>query len=928
MSASLLCPACADPIHEAHRFCPRCGTNLDVSETPTGTAPRPATPGPRRGSDPGRPKSGGSSHRTPGSSAAGISSEGAGQFLPGTLLVDRYRVVGLLGKGGMGEVHRADDLTLEQPVALKFLPPGFESNRERLERFYDEVRIARQVAHPAVCRVYDIGEVDGQHFLSMEYVDGENLASLQRRIGRLPADKALDIAHQLCAGVAAAHDKGVLHRDLKPENVMLDGEGKVRITDFGLAGLEDTIRGDDVRSGTPAYMSPEQLTGREVTARSDVYSLGLVLYELFTGKKAFVGKTFAELLRKHRDERPIEPALIVPDIAPAVDRTIQRCIEKEPSRRPPSARAVSVLLSGGDPLAAAIAAGETPSPDLVAAAGESEGLRPAFAVACLATVLAVLAISPLAFRTRSLLDRMPPTKPPAALEDRARDLIHRLGHSAPEADAETGFGFDMDYLNQVSENDPSPRRWDGLATGHPPAVFFYYRQSPRPLVSTAVPGVVTWGNPALELSGMAGARLDLQGHLLSYYSIPPQVDPPAAESGPPDWAPLFAEAHLDPTRLRPTASTWTPPFFCDTRAAWEGAFAERPDIPIRVEAAAYRGRPVSFFIVAPWTRPARMEPRLITPLQRASIAVSSVLVLFLAGSGAVLAHRNVRLGRGDRRGAFRLALSIFTLAILAWACAAHHVAEVIGEMSLLGRGAAASLLLATIVWLFYLALEPYVRRLRPQTLVSWTRLLAGGARDAIVGQEVLIGAVWGALLAMGAIVCFTIPQWLGQPPPMPWPAAYETALGARGLLALAFLLLIHSIEIALAALLLFLLVRLLLGHDRRAVWVYVLVLTAIQAVELADDLSQARWFAVPISLLIMGSYAWLLLRFGLVSAISGMYVLHVLQAFPLSTELGSWRGGPTVFVMVLLTAVAVFAFRTSLGAGRSVRRPPLPSFPT
>src|SRR5207247_2097988 len=239
----------------------------------------------------------------------------------------------------------------------------------------------------------------------------------------------------------------------KRANVMLDGQGKVRITDFGLAGLEDSFRGDDVRSGTPAYMSPEQLTGREVTARSDVYSLGLVLYELFTGKKAFEGKTFAELLRKHRDETPVEPSMLVPDLPPAVDRTILRCIEKEPSRRPPSARAVSVLLTGGDPLAAAIAAGETPSPELVAAAGEAEGLRPALAAACLATILIVLGLSPVLLRMRSLLDRVPVAKAPAALEDRARDLVRRLGHTAPEADSETGLGVDLDYLNQVAEKD-------------------------------------------------------------------------------------------------------------------------------------------------------------------------------------------------------------------------------------------------------------------------------------------------------------------------------------------------------------------------------------------------------------------------------------------------------------------------------------------
>ena len=170
-----------------------------------------------------------------------------------------------------------------------------------LERFRNEVRIARRVSHPNVCRVYDVGEVEGQTFFTMEYVDGEDLASLLRRIGRLPPDKALDIARQLCAGLAAAHAKGVLHRDLKPANIMLDGRGQVVITDFGLAGVADDIRGPEVRSGTPAYMAPEQLAGKEVTTRSDIYALGLVLYEVFTGKRAFA-ESAAKLL--HAAVRP------------------------------------------------------------------------------------------------------------------------------------------------------------------------------------------------------------------------------------------------------------------------------------------------------------------------------------------------------------------------------------------------------------------------------------------------------------------------------------------------------------------------------------------------------------------------------------------------------------------------------------------------
>src|SRR6202166_261527 len=239
------------------------------------------------------------------SSSAEYMSEG--RFLPGRLLAGRYRIVALLGKGGMGEVYRADDLTLGQPVALKFLPDEAARDQGLLERFKNEVRIARRVSHPNVCRVYDVGDVEGHNFFTMEYVDGEDLASLLRRIGRLPEDKALDIARQLCAGLAAAHTKGVLHRDLKPANIMLDGRGQVVITDFGLAGVADQIQGAEVRSGTPAYMAPEQLAGKAVSTRSDIYSLGLVLYEVFTGKRAFSEKP-GETMRARGDRSLSRPS--------------------------------------------------------------------------------------------------------------------------------------------------------------------------------------------------------------------------------------------------------------------------------------------------------------------------------------------------------------------------------------------------------------------------------------------------------------------------------------------------------------------------------------------------------------------------------------------------------------------------------------------
>jgi serine/threonine-protein kinase len=237
------CPACGTNNSQSQRFCGTCGVPLVSSDSETIASPVP----PRVATD-------------------------HGHYVPGQILADRYRMVGLLGRGGMGEVYRADDLKLGQPVALKFLPRDVESDPDRLRRFLGEVRLSLKVTHPNVCRVFDIGDIDGHHFLSMEYVDGEDLASLLRRIGRLPEDKAVEIARQLCAGLGAAHDEGVLHRDLKPANVMIDGRGRAKITDFGLAGATAGISGREAHAavhGAGTVRGPRALRpDRSVFARS------------------------------------------------------------------------------------------------------------------------------------------------------------------------------------------------------------------------------------------------------------------------------------------------------------------------------------------------------------------------------------------------------------------------------------------------------------------------------------------------------------------------------------------------------------------------------------------------------------------------------------------------------------------------------------
>lgn len=321
------CPRCGTPNPPEAQFCARCGQALDPGLEATAADPPTFSP---------------PSDRRPSSSSSGwlTSSDSIshGRFAPGAVLDGRYRILNLLGRGGMGEVYRADDLRLGQPVALKFLPDAVATDAMRLAQFHNEVRTARQVSHPNICRVYDIGEANGLLFLSMEFVKGEDLATSLRRIGRFPEDKATDIARQLCAGLAAAHERGVLHRDLKPANVMLDEAGKVRLMDFGLATVGAV---EDVRVGTPAYMAPEQLLGRGVTERSDIYALGLVLYELFTGRRAFTASTLNELIEQHQSGSLTPPRAIVPTLDPAIDRAILRALDPDPARRPGSALALS-----------------------------------------------------------------------------------------------------------------------------------------------------------------------------------------------------------------------------------------------------------------------------------------------------------------------------------------------------------------------------------------------------------------------------------------------------------------------------------------------------------------------------------------------------------------------------------------------------------
>ena len=831
-----------------------------------------------------------------------------GGFTPGAILSDRFRIIGLIGRGGMGEVYRADDLKLGQPVALKFLPSEFASDPVRRERFFQEVRITRQLSHPNICRVYDVSEFEGRHFISMEYIDGEDLASLLNRIGYLSNEKAIDIARQLLAGMEAAHERGVLHRDLKPANIMIDGRGRVRITDFGIA----IAAGEDAGAtmGTPAYMAPEQFTGAPATVRSDIYGLGLVLYEIYCGKKAFSTRTLAELREQKEHVAPRTPSEIRKGMDPLVEQQIMRCIDRDPQMRPRSIRQLLASLPGGDPLAAAIAAGQTPSPEMVAASGLKEGLQPATAVMLLIAVIVgafgVMLMNPRA----TLLMRNPNGKDPHVLADRAQEIIKTAGYTYSPADSAFALDYDGDFMRYMQETNATPGRWDVLQQYSP--VVFWFRQSPRILEHLPIRTDQTVSNtgirpedPPLQYSGDVLVRLDMEGRLRAFTAIPSQTRAADETGSAPDWKLLFSAAGLDFSQWTSAEPQWNPNHFADVQAAWTGTIPGT-NFPGRIEAAAYRGKPVSFEMVGPWTRPARMT---------AATPVRSIFVLLVVVGTTIvivsvyLARRNLRLGRGDRRGARRIAILTMGLSAVSWLLNEHHVATG-WEIVLATTHAGVTLFAGAQLWLMYLALEPAVRRRRSSILVSWTRALDGQWRDSVVGRDVLIGAALSMAIGCFQRLLIVAPAWLGYPEG----ALLERDIGFQFASSISSARIFDGFMFAIAdgllLAMLFVVFRVLTRSERIACFLWLLVISALVFIA-----SAAPIIFLPIAILAAVLLLVVLLRVG-VLCIAATAALNSLWIYPVTLNTSAWYSGLGYTAMILFAAATIYGFYTSLGGRR------------
>ena len=795
------------------------------------------------------------------------------QFTPGTILGGRYRIVSLIGRGGMGEVYRADDLKIGHTVALKFL-----SHREHAQRLYEEVRIGRQISHPNVCRLYDAAEVDGHLFITMEFIDGEDLASLLRRVGRLPSEKGLAVAHDICAGVAAAHEKGVIHRDLKPANVMIDGRGRARVTDFGLAIAAE---GASDSAGTPAYMAPEQLGGAAASVSSDIYALGLVLYEVFTGRRPFESTSIRELRTRQLGSDFTRPSSVTRDVPAAVEAVIVRCLDPDPRARPASVGDVMRDLPGGDPLAAAIAAGETPTPGMVAAAAKTGDLPAPMAWLMFAIAVAGFLLTA-AVSQRTLLSGVVDMKAPEVLQERARQILADAGLKDRPGDSDLFVGLEP-FADRIT------------------AVYRQSHWAMRPLNPN---GTLRRADPPLD-QGMARVEIDGDGRLLRLAIVPPTIEKPKAHSEP-DWEPFILAAGYDPRSVRRTDPEWSAPVDSDVKTAWLTRDGKR------IEAAAYHGRPVSFLVISrEFVRFATSTPGLPAYLpERLAFVMFVSFMIAIPMAALALARVNLRKRQGDRAGAFRVAIFFLVVFLIGLVFHAHHSMRFFDEWRIVSWHVAQATFWALMTAIIYIALEPYVRKRWPEILISWTRLLSGRLADPMVGRDLLMGAAAATVavgtwqvtnLIAGSTAFFTAPYALG--PERFVVAAFADTLAEAVLRGVGLVILL-------------VILRRIIPSDAAASLLTVLLIATMTL----GDTYGPPWLRGYYAMTAAWAGVLLARHFGLLAVMSYAFFVLIQQRIPFTLESDAWYFGRSTVVMLLLIAVVAYSFRVSIGTKRWLPR--------
>ena len=550
---------------------------------------------------------------------------------------------------------------------------------------------------------------------------------------------------------------------------------------------------------------------------------------------------------------------------------------------------------------------------MVAASGHIDAVPARIAIALLASFLVGLALIAVHGQHNLLIRLVPFNKPPAVLEERARTILAEVGHAATPKDAIADVGYNGDLLRWMRAERRGADRWAWLPTGRVPAVTFSYRSSPRELVPLAVIARPSMSDPPANVSGMAGVVLDTEGRLLQLSIVPPQRDPQAGHvDDAPDWAPLFAAAGLDRGRFSEASPEWTPPQFADTRAAWTGQLVELGNLPVRVEAAAYRGRPVYFSLVGPWSRPGRMQETPDGNTRRIAVATTAILAATLIVVVVVLARNNLKTGRGDRLGATRLAMLALAMELANWALGARHTdsAATFVDRSLDELGLA--LVDALLIWLAYLALEPMVRKRWPEGLVGWTRLLAGRWRDPLVGRDVLVGLTSGVVFGLLLRATGAASAWIGLPPGTPLIGNPDALVGGVPVLAGMLLGQVNSVILtALILVLLMVIIRAVVPWTPVAFALLALVFALLLSAELIAGEMLA--FEIAMALAISSFVAAVAWRFGVLGVAAMLYFNQSTFRAPLVATFDTWYAPLTLTALAVLVGLALTAFVVARG---------------
>jgi len=821
------------------------------------------------------------------------------RFAAGETYADRYRIVSLLGRGGMGEVFRAYDLLLREPIAVKLVKgSSFHGNAGAL----NEVRLARRITHPNVCRVFDVGQAGEEYFITMEYVDGENLRSLLDRIGRLPPDKVLDVARQLACGLAAAHAKGILHRDMKPENIMIDGRGIVRITDFGIATAFKSDAPSDVIIGTPAYMAPEQLNGGAVSERSDLYSLALVLHELLTGQPVY------GLKRLFDEEHLYRPAPIsrvserIADVDPALDRLLARALDPDPDRRPVSALAFASELPGADALAIALEAGATPPRELVARSGRRAAASPAVLASVGAAIITLL------FGAYFVADRAYSpllgdySRSPDYLAERTREILRSLGYNKPPGD--TAFGYWND--------DPS--------TKLPRSSYFWYRQSPESLAPVEfesvlrLAGRVTWEDPPRDdTPGEIFLLLDSQGQLRKLTAV--SDSPPKPGAPPTDWEPVLKAGGWTTRDVETVPVKSTPVVYVDSLTAWRVKKPVALGAKLEITAGGAGGRVVNL-ATEEINRTAPEESRIGNVFSEWGWKFDH-FVFLIPALLVPLAISNLKRGRTDRRGTARLMAVVLIARAIEWILVAQHSLSLYSETTLVTSRLAAMVLETLLFGASYAALEPMARRYWPQSMVAWSRVLEGRLIDPEVGRSLLAGSLAGTFWSIVVSLDFLIAEWLGNFPDDHGLITRQlwVATRARNLFGVVPRRFILAMYAGLLALLLFVIVRQLLRNSHAAAIAFTGVILFREALSGFDP----TWSWLVLGIGIAATSTFVFVRFGLLAFVIGLAVRWLLCGCPMTFDLSAWYAPSGIFGVTVTLGLAALGVR-ALWFPRAVTR--------